>query len=313
MDAFLRIIGLPASLGIIFSAIFSFFLLLERVASPEKTRAFSVFLRSTDWETWPQRFPSIIRASFESVFDHRHLSIRCFSRSILFSLSTITILLVLGFVNHFGYFWTLPYMLFDPAAIGRTPGYPIIFFGWLSWSICLDYFNLFKSRLVLRLFDAARAYKSIFVIFALAVFLDIGLSIFIFVLSYQFLDAQSMSYQVCLDRCSVFQTIDFGLSIFRTIALQKQIWAHTIALIMGGPVSNEVAIFFWAGLLPTTWLVIYIIATIITRSIVTLANPIRVTVSWLDTDRPFQAVGFVSAMLVSLWVGIASLINKFFA
>ena len=300
MDTVLRTIGLPVSLGIIFSTVYGFFLLLEQVASPERKKTFSIFLRSTDWETWPQSFPTIIRASFKFIFGAEHLSIKCIGRSFLFSLSAISILLALGFINNFDYFWTMPYELFDPAAIGKNPGYPIIFFGWLSWSICLDYFNLFKSRVVLRVFEATRTYKNVFFIFFLAVLLDIGLSISVFVLSYDFLNAQAMSYQVCFDKCSVSQTIDLGLSIFRTIVPQKAIWMHTIAMIMRGPIANEVAVFFWAGLLPTMWLAVYLVATVITRSMVTFAGPIKFTVSWLDTDRPFQAIGFVSAMLVSI-------------
>ncbi len=63
--------------------------------------------------------------------------------------------------------------------------------------------------------------------------------------------------------------------------------------------------FFGPGLLPTLWLLIYVVATAVTRLLVGFVKPISLAFTLLDTDKPFNSIGFVAAVLVTIsWVGI---------
>ena len=79
---------------------------------------------------------------------------------------------------------------------------------------------------------------------------------------------------------------------------------HSVVL---GPTTNEIATFFWSGLLPTLWLLLYVVATAVTRYLVKISDFISFTIAWLDVDKPFQLIGFVAALLVGLLMVIYNL------
>jgi hypothetical protein len=130
-------LGLPTTLTVVFVAIYNAFAWLEKLASSHAKQTLSEFLQSTDWKIWSNNIAGVVEQSFDAVFGSRHFSWKCLDRSLEFSVSSIAVLLFLGFLNHYSYFKTMPLEL-------TRPNYRIIFFGWLFWSACIDFFNLYK-------------------------------------------------------------------------------------------------------------------------------------------------------------------------
>lgn len=301
MSQLLGYLGLPASIMVVFFAIYEAFAWLENLASETAKQTLTNFLSSTDWKVWSSKIAEIVEESFNAVFGSRHFSWKCLDRSIEFSLSSIFILLLLGFLNHYSYFRTMP------EEVMRS-GYRIIFFGWLLWSICIDYFNLFKTRLLIKLIRYTRL--SLFASLLL-IFLDLFLSFLMFHYSYEFLDSLNMTFQVCYDKCSVGEAISLAWSIYKTVLRNLDVFVYHLALVSSGPISNDVAVFFWAGLLPTLWLLIYVLATALTRLISKLSGQIALVFMVLDIEKhPLRAVGYVAATLVSSLVAIHGILIK---
>jgi hypothetical protein len=301
---FLGLIGLPVSVAVVFAAIFSLFQLLETVASPVKKADLSGFLRSADWEVLPHKITSAFRDVFEAIFGKNHLSEKCFRRSLLFSLLAISILFVVSFLKNYEYFHTMP------AYVVGHPSYYIIFFGWLFWSVLFDYLNLYKTRFLIRVIDLKVVPA---ILFFLLVAVDLLFSFAIFDLSQNAFHALSMVSQYCVGLrigdagCTFLDWIKLTFDIFLINNHNVELLYLRLHSVVLGPTTNEIATFFWSGLLPTLWLLLYVVATAVTRYLVKISDFISFTIAWLDVDKPFQLIGFVAALLVGLLMVIYNL------
>jgi hypothetical protein len=298
MADFLSLFGLPVSIAVAFAAIFGGFQLLESVASPTKKADLSNFLRSADWAVLPHKITSAFRDAFETIFDKRHFSAKCLRRSVLFSALAILILFAVGFLKNYEYFRTMP------AFVMKRPSYQIVLFSWLAWSVLFDYVNLYKTRLLIRLIDSSVAVPVL--IFFIFVILDLIFSFEIFDMSQNAFQAMSMAYQACgpgaltSNGCTAWEQTELTFRIF-LINVKNLNWTavRLISAVLG-PTTNEMSTFFWSGLLPTLWLLLYVVATAVTRYLVKISSLVSATVAWLDVDKPFQLIGFVAGFIVGL-------------
>ena len=169
----------------------------------------------------------------------------------------------------------------------------------------LDFFNLYKTRLVVRLID--RFSVPTLVVFVI-VAADVLFSFVVFAVSYLYLDTLNMAHQICVGKCSLVEVVSWSLSLFKFGDVYDLL--EKVPMIAAGPTANEVAVFFWAGLLPTFWLFLYVIATWLTRWLVKISDLISFTFSWLNVDQPFEMIGFVAASLVSVTVVVHGLVSK---
>jgi hypothetical protein len=303
-------LGSPASIAIASGAVFGAFQALEAVASPAKKADLAAFLRSADWTILPHRITAACMDAFESIFGVSHLSGKCLRRSIIFSLLSISVLLIVASLKNHRYFSTMPeYVLYHP-------GYKVIFFGWLFWSILFDYFNLYKTRLLVRLVDTKIAIPVL--VFLLLVAIDLIISFAVFDISQNFLRALSMIDELCsMAPHGCWKSLPWALrntfSIFLILSRDPHWLAQRLRSVIGGPTADEVAVFFWSGLLPTLWLLIYVLATAATRYLVSISDLITFTIGWLDIDKPFQMIGFVAACMVGFSMAVYELVLLFVA
>ena len=81
--------------------------------------------------------------------------------------------------------------------------------------------------------------------------IDLVLSFLVFHFSYEFLDALNMTYQMCEGyHCSPWYFLSTAYSIHQVVIWNVYLWARHFLMISWGPIDNEIAVFFWAGLLP---------------------------------------------------------------
>jgi hypothetical protein len=102
MKELLQFLGLPTSIAIVFATIVGVSVQIDKLSTKNAKADLSNFLLSADWIALSARLPALIQELFEQIFGYKHLSLNCIFRSAIFTLSSILILLVLGFINNHG-------------------------------------------------------------------------------------------------------------------------------------------------------------------------------------------------------------------
>jgi hypothetical protein len=302
MKELLDYLGLPGSIATVFLAIMFAFGQIEKLATTTAKSDLSHFLKTANWITISSQLPKIIHELFKRVFGESHFSLKCFYRSVIFTLGSLFTLLMLGFIGNYAYFKTMPFEL------TYSPSFQVIFMGWLMLSVAVDYANLYKTRVLIRLVEWARLPVLSFIPL---IILDLLLSLFVFMLLYGCVFSLSAAHSMCIKaHCTVWEELRWSISLFHFMSSIDQIVVR-LHMIYGGPTSNEIAVFFWSGLLPTLWLALYITSIAIARILIRFVPAIRFTTYFFDVEtRPIQIIGFVFAALVGIAMIVVSLIKK---
>jgi hypothetical protein len=238
--------------------------------------------------------PGVAQELFNRVFGARHFSIKCFVRSVLFSVGATVILTLLVFLIS-------PQRVVDNVATYRAnfmeggSGYYLWAapFLWLPWNILIDYFSLLKTRVVLRILG--RLVGSTLWIAPIVLLGDYLLYSALFMFGWA---VNSAAHLVALGPGGSF----FG-QMADTLSNEYE-WHRTVVdapLFDAGDDGGLVifSILFWAGFAPSAWLWLYVLSLFLTRAMLRT----DALVSWLrwalDIEkRPFQSIGAVAAALV---------------
>ena len=136
----------------------------ERLASQRFKDDLSKWLLTFDVQK-AKALPEGTQGLFERIFGERHFSLKCFVRSVAFSLGAMTFIGILVFmIDPKGAFEMLRNIFLGQKACYRYPGVircddfydwvKVIL--WLPWSILIDYLSLFKTRIILELLARLR-------------------------------------------------------------------------------------------------------------------------------------------------------------
>jgi hypothetical protein len=288
-------IGKPLSVAGLFGCTLGAFVTIEKMFAPEALADFARYLKSTNFAKTVVQLPEGTRALFQRVFGARHFSWRCVATSMLFSIAAFTVIVGLT-------------VLYDPRRVSVVreiwTDMPVVMnttLAWMIWSVVPDYFNLFKTRKLLNLLMAHRIKRpSLFIVMVLADFL-IGYSIFIITFSPMGLFDLHLIFYVLGKGNVTWQHIVQNFSFSYPLPLSS------IFHWMYGPL-------FWPGMVPSIWLWLFLLATLIVRVSARTAPALRVAMYWFDGDRhPIRFVGIVAAALVSMFYGVYLLIWVFAA
>src|SRR5262249_16977233 len=114
----------------------------ERFASQRAKDDLSKWLLTFDVQK-AKALPDGTQELFERIFGERHFSLKCFVRSAAFSLGAITFITILRLL-------IAPEDVLSEASDSNLA--VVIFIAlWLTWSIIIGYFSLFKTRVILGL------------------------------------------------------------------------------------------------------------------------------------------------------------------
>jgi hypothetical protein len=76
------------------------------------------------------------------------------------------------------------------------------------------------------------------------------------------------------------------------------------------PLTNPAGVAFWASMMPSVWLWLYLIAASCARAFGTFDPAIRFARRFLEVDKyPIRSVGFVAAVLVTGAYGVLALLS----
>ena len=236
--------------------------------------------------------PQGIKDTFNRIFDAEHFSIRCFKRSVYFSIGAIILT-------------SLIYVLLRQNAAFRTnePEHQFLFYVIaLSWSFLsiflVDYLYLLKTRVILGYLSETIRSKSVTVVVLISDFV-IGYVLFATLFSL---------YALPIELLWLPERIGETLADVRNWPAQD---LHLFLPVIFW--QKIVSPAFYAGMLPSIWLWIFVAAVFVARFLPMGGPAFKKLLRFLDIERkPFRSVGIISAALVfaisAVMIGIAFIV-----
>jgi hypothetical protein len=295
----------PGSVPVVVAGtVLAVFELGERFASQQAKDALSKWLLTFDVQK-AKVLPDGTQELFEKIFGERHLSLKCFIRSAVFSLGALAfVAIVILLINPNSELFSTDIVILMINPYGYV-GDALLFYGWayfalgwaffalwLLWSIVIDYISLFKTRFVLRLLLRLHRRTMILTIAILVVdyisyhlIFDVGLSLF-------------------YPAASAFYDVSYSAFDDTTIGYWKRvIWDashYDFRELLAVPIMEDplIVVLFWAGFAPSIWMWLYVLALFVTRLLLRSEK----LVNWLrwalyNEKNPFRSIGAVAAIL----------------
>jgi len=307
------------------------FVFLNTVASVASKKAAYEFIISKSIDV--PRLPQIALEIFERIFGRKHLSFRCLFTSIIASLVAISL-------------WYIFHAIISVYAQKGTPGfeneYSNLIWDELSYpflketsssfgvsvavNLFLDYFALLKTRLLIKLLEKTRPSILLGTIF---VAFDFVFSFALFQCFYLFLYLVSVTaifgggkfFLPAADPYGFYMTIEvFILSTFLlSPTAQKGAFSKFLAnshvvsltLIVTLVPITITSVFFYASLMPSIWLWLFLLAASLSR---VLAPIYPWAIRALDFEHnAIRTLGYLLSILLSLlWLGFIGAVKLYF-
>jgi len=218
-------------------------------------------------------------------------------RSAAFSLGAMALIIILGLLIRPTEFVTLINSLTKPISWYLTIGSWLLVTLWIPWSILVDYFSLFKTRIILRILTRLKG-SSIFAIVILLVDYYAYLLLYIFGQGFAFNSYIYIHYSRSdpdyINLSYLFSTIFNLAGIFNAIT-QPEL---PIVWFSNDPLDNMFSTFFWAGFAPSIWMWLYVAALFVTLGLLRSEKLVNWLRWFLDVEKaPFRSIGAVAATL----------------
>lgn len=304
----------------IFGIVLVSFELLDRYfSSPKAKLDFAIYLKATNFGVAASQLASGLRGVFEKVFGVKHFGLRCIVRSLLFSLCAVIGLSVMALLKASGTFTALPETLSSIKVAFNNAGWAanVIAVSIAGGSLVADYFNLLKTRMIIALLSRRTHTSAPFL--ALIFFSDCIIVFLVFILwiilaifvgevmatSYFFLHCpycapHILQLEYTLMLASFHRFPEKFVLLFSTAT--TSIFSEGIFGVWG--------VLFFAGLIPSIWLWLYIGSSLITRFAIRSQKMITFLKYFLPVNKhPFRSVGVVAATLA---LGIYLLAERIF-
>jgi hypothetical protein len=276
--------GAPAALA---GATLGAFEFVERVSSKDAKESLTQYIISFD----PKRATALPRGAsdlFKLIFGNNHFTWRCLSRSAYISIAGIIFFMLIAYANKGNeyFFWDIVSLergYDEPFMISEANYFRMAVF-WIPFSIIIDYFMLFKTRIILNVLRKRQISVA-------------GTGIICFVdllLGYYFFFTILGAFQVLLHLGE--------LSVWDISHEMRYVTRAAFGILW--PI-NSVSSFFYAGMLPSVWLWMYIGSVVIAATIVH-SKGVLGSLRWcLDVNSaPFRSIGIVAAAVVFVLTAI---------
>src|ERR1051326_5932370 len=304
-------VGIPIVVAL-FGGIVAAFTALDRWSSKEARRSLAIYLKTTNFPALSKKLPQATLELFNRIFGQRHFSFQALRSSSVVSLVGILVFMLAAFVLGFSKPWlTSEQNISYWESYFANPEAMISFIYWIGWSFAIDYVMLYKTRVVLKIL-AKRSISIILSIFLLLIDVVVGVIVFVIGVSVMFV-MTSITFGASL-RVGVIE--DTFLKLLAPVLLlllrptSDSLWLIYISTLKPSlpGLSN---VMFYAGLLPSIWLWLYIFSAVITKLALKFAPSIRFVVFFLDVDEhPIQSVGIVAASTVTAAYLVSLLISS---
>lgn len=314
---------------VVFGVVYGFFEIIDHNVSPEIRAETGRFLKSGKHKRPIVSLPNLVSDTFTHFFGKEHLSAKCIRRSFMLSVFSLC----------FSFIFTL---LYNPIALSdsirgliitfpqlalklsKTPnstriGHLLLDLGltgtilfllimWIFWCIIPDYIALLKSRIVILILQnrPSTTFRSLIPIFLV----DFATAIWVFITSIVIFQALLIQVFTSIQ----FQHIPGNVTSFILSAL---LFSGVLFIVEAGIIMTTGIIFFvipyanifWASTIPSAWLWLYLLASMLTRTF--LANEKRLSAATHVLDiaaHPFRALGLLSGLFAAFLTFFALII-----
>jgi hypothetical protein len=275
----------------------AFFAGLDKFSSKRAKSDLSAYLKSPDLSRLFLKMSPEIAILFERVFGKHHLSLKTAVRSIYFSIgATLGLLLIFALEDPRMFRDWLNFLGSPDLSTASIPF-------WLAIAIFVDYCNLYKTRIIINYLSKAKFYAA----WLVAIFVA------------------DLLIGFCVFSALVFLTIVLNPS--PNIAFPHKDWLGMAFLIYGGDysdfimwllkdifsgINNITTVLFYAGMIPSIWLWLYIFSSFIANMISRTSGGIKFLAYFLDfEEHPIQSLGVLAATFLSgyylLWIAVKRL------
>jgi hypothetical protein len=274
-----QFVGTSSVPVVVAGTVLGVFELGEKLASQRAKDALSKWLLTFDVRK-AGALPEGTQELFDRIFGKRHFSLKCFIRSVMFSLGAIALIVILLFLINSKQFFEIENDALSTPRFLNFPRWLPWSAVWLPWGLLVDYVSLFKTRLILAVLTRMRRQ---YIILAAAIVLG---DYFVYTLIFAI--GAILMFSVIVPVNPVFQ---LGWSFYETI---KAFMSGLYVSVSGGVFF----IFFWAGLVPSLWMWLYVIALFVTRGLLRSERIVNWLRWFLDVEKnPFRSIGAVAAVL----------------
>jgi hypothetical protein len=267
---------------VVAGSVLGVFELGERLASQRAKDAVSKWLLLFDVQR-AKALPDGTQELFERIFGKRHFSLKCFFRSVAFSLGAMAFIALLMFLIY-------PKGVLSEIAVITSEIIVVLAVALrLPWSIIVDYISLFKTRVILHTLTQLKRESKV-------------LELAVLVMDYLF--------YLILFAIGELATILGGFYIVTTLWSESfgpspvpevlEAWFKSnLTLFPIDLVEDPLsAIFFWAGFAPSIWMWLYVAALFVTRGLLRSERVVNWLRWFLDVEKnPFRSIGAVAAAL----------------
>ena len=256
--------GLPAGAATIATAIYGACVAAQKAARPEALEEIGRFLRDPTWTAsiWPS---SLISRVFKGTFGERHLSAKCFTRSVIATSIFLCAIVIVQYerVGH------------GPEQSPRSFVWDIVFVGFLA-----DYVALWKTRILL-----SWQIPALFL-----VPLDLGASLVISSLVFELINWVYLFLFYGSDWADWEWGTDNLRIVVKSLPSLFGLWSHQQS---SYPLP---AAMFLSTILTSVWTTSILVSSIALK----VAAPVQKFAAWfLDVDkRPIEAIGIVAGALI---------------
>jgi len=306
LQEIVELFGRTGAPAIAIASTYASFEFVERLASEQAKRALARRLKEFD-VTQSAVLPEGTYEIFQRLFGKRQFSLKCLVRSACFSVLGVGILLSAAYFSHYqefaadaedvSPFWQLFGVteFDDPLLV--IPGV------WALFSLGIDFLNLFKTRMLLRVLKRKSYGPSKLTVI---LFVDAVIGIAVFFAFFSITELVLVSFEVGSDLSEATELIQ---SNFQSVLLP--IGHVKDALMTYASLGGIESVFFYASMIPSIWLWLFIFSVFATRAIAK-GGPLFTWLIWFfDIDHaPFRSVGVVASVVIGAVVGIVSLVAK---
>ncbi|MDJ0740726.1 MAG: hypothetical protein QNJ91_13500 [Gammaproteobacteria bacterium] len=259
---------------------------VDSVASPEVKRRMSAWIRDADPRQRLNRLSALFVDAFDHVFGERHLSWRCFSRSVVASF-LFTFVVTLVFLSYsFDYFAIEVDDVGEHGVLTLSLGLVVLLvILTLFFNALPDYVSLFETRVAIGLVRRTSSRAT----FAAILVVDVVLTAII-------------SGALCL---AMYGTVNAAPSGAQLAWDSREYWSGFWQVLTRWDAQREfngppIWIFFWSGFFTSAWLWLFVAGGFLARLALPAQRMLGFARYALDVDgRPFLALAAMAIVVVT--------------
>jgi hypothetical protein len=301
LQELISLIGPTGAPAVVVASTYGAFEFVERMASERAKSALAERLKSIDVRK-SAILPEGTYETFQRLFGMRHFSTTCIMRSACFSFAAFVVLFFAAFFLH--------YSEFSSEAEGSSPIWAmfnetdfdgsllLLFVLWVLCSFVIDFFSLYKTRLILR-FLRKQNYRTMMLVAVLAADIVVGfLSFFIL-------------FNIFSDTFTSIEVQGIRDTLLEPLGDMFYPLKHfTSYLAFYGSFKSVESVLFYSSMVPSAFLWLFIASVFIVRGIIGSEQQLKWLIWFFDIDRsPFRSVGVVAGALAGFAVGCVLLIS----